>query len=113
MNNQGQPGLDWTVVLLRRRPARTVQGRPEGGYTDEFEIICCDCGDDPGLEHREVSHTLQRIRGPYPGAAGITAYVRQHPRPQRIHQSGRHPVREAGRCPPVGGSRHPAPAERR
>ena len=107
MNDQGQPGLGWTVVL-RRRPARIVEGRPEGGYTDEFEIICCDCGDDPGLDYREVSPALERIRGPYPIAAGITAYVqhvRQHPRPQQIHLSGRHPLREADRCPPVAGSR--------
>ena len=115
MNDQGQPGPGWTVVL-RRRPARMAEGRPEGGYTDEYEIICCDCGDDPGLDHREVPPALKRIRGPYPIAAGITAYVqhaRQHPRPQRIHPSGRHSVREADRCPPVAGSRGPAPAERR
>jgi hypothetical protein len=107
MNDQGQPRPDWTVVL-RRQPTRIVEGRPEGGYTDEFEIICCDCGDDPGLDYREVSPALQRIRGPYPIAAGITAYVqhvRQHPEPQRIHPSGRHPVREADRCPPVASSR--------
>jgi hypothetical protein len=115
MNDQGQPGLGWTVVL-RRRPDRIVEGRPEGGYTDTFEIICCDCGDDPGVDYREVSRALQRIRGPYSSAAGITAYVqhvRQHPRPQRIRPSGRHPVREAGRSPLVAGSRDPAPAERR
>ena len=107
MNDQGQPRPDWTVVL-RRRPARIVEGRPEGGYTDEFELICCDCGDDPGLDYREVSPALQRIRGPYPVAAGVTAYVqhvRQHPEPQRIHPSGRHPVRDADRCPPAASSR--------
>jgi hypothetical protein len=76
MNDQGQgeSGHGWTLVL-RRRPMRIVDGRPEGGYTDDFEIICCDCGDDPGLDYREVSRELQRIRGPYPAAAGITAYV--------------------------------------
>jgi len=115
MNGQGQTGPGWTVVL-RRRPTRIVEGRPEGGYTDEFEIICCDCGDDPGLDYREVSPALQRIRGPYPNAAGITAYVqhaRRHPRPHGIHPSGRRPVREPDRCPPVADSRDPAPAERR
>jgi hypothetical protein len=25
--------------LVVRQPARIVEGRPEGGYTDEFEII--------------------------------------------------------------------------
>ena len=38
-----RPGYDWTVVL-RRQPARMVEGRPEGGYTNMFEIICCDYG---------------------------------------------------------------------
>ena len=63
----------WTVAL-RRQPARIVDGRPEGPYTDAFEIICCDCGEDPGLECFEVSRRLQLIRGPYPIAAGIAAY---------------------------------------
>ena len=87
MNNQGQPGHGWTVVL-RRRPVRIVGGRLEGGYTDEFEIICCDCGDDPDLDYREISPELQRVRGPYPIAEGITAYVkhaRRHPRPGPIN----------------------------
>ena len=51
-----------------------MDGRPEGPYTDAFEIICCDCGEDPGLGHFEVSRRLQLIRGPYPIAAGIAAY---------------------------------------
>ena len=41
MNDQGQPGNGWTVVL-RRRPVRMVEGRPEGGYTEDYEIVCCD-----------------------------------------------------------------------
>jgi hypothetical protein len=68
-----EPAIGWTVVL-RRRPVRIVAGRPEGGYTDTFELICCNCGDHPGLDHREVSAELQRIRGPYLFAAGIAAY---------------------------------------
>jgi hypothetical protein len=56
----------WTVVL-RRQPARMVEGRAEGGYTDVFELICCDCGDDPG---------------PYPVADGIRAYEQHF----RLHQ---------------------------
>ena len=97
MNNQGRTGHGWTVVL-RWRPARIVKGLPEGGYTDEYEIICCDCGDDPDLDYREVSPELQRIRGPYPIAAGITAYVkhaRRHPRPRRIHRLAGRPARNA------------------
>jgi len=27
-----------------------VDGQPQGGYTDVFELICCDRGDDPGLD---------------------------------------------------------------
>jgi hypothetical protein len=68
-----QPGDGWTVVL-RRQPARIVDGRPQGGYTDNFELICCDCGDDPGLDYREVSPRLQLIRGPYLIADGVAAY---------------------------------------
>jgi hypothetical protein len=88
MNDQGQPGPGWTVVL-RRRPVRIAEGRPEGGYTEGFEIVCCYCGDDPDLDYREASPELQQIRGPYPIAAGIAAYVkhaRRHPRPQRTEQ---------------------------
>jgi hypothetical protein len=73
VTSHGLTGLAWTVVL-RRQPLRIVQGRAEGGYTNVFEIICCGCGDDPGQDHREVSPQLKRIRGPYPIAAGVTAY---------------------------------------
>lgn len=75
MNIPGLPGHGWTIVL-RRQPARIVEGRPEGGYTDAFEIICCDCGDNPDVDYSEVSPELQRIRGPYPFAAGVAAYQR-------------------------------------
>jgi hypothetical protein len=88
MNDEGRPAHGWTAAL-RRRPVRIAQGRPEGGYTEEFEIVCCDCGDDPDLDYRQVSPELQQIRGPYPIAAGITAYVkhaRRHPTPQRTQQ---------------------------
>ena len=93
MTTRNNPRRDWTVVL-RRRPVRMVDGRAEGGYTDEFEIVCCDCGDDPELDYREVSPELRRIRGPYPMAAGVTAYLRharQHPGPAGGHQPGRRP----------------------
>jgi hypothetical protein len=69
-----QPGNGWTVVL-RRQPARMVEGRPEGGYTDLFELVCCDCDDDPDLDYSEVSSELRRVRGPYLIADGITAYA--------------------------------------
>jgi hypothetical protein len=82
MNGQDQPGHGWTVVL-RRQPARIVEGRPEGGYTDRYELICCDCGDDPDRDYREVSAELQHIRGPYLFAAGIAAYERHVERRHR------------------------------
>jgi hypothetical protein len=39
-----------------------------------FELICCDCGDHPDLDYRDVAPELQRIRGPYPIAAGVAPY---------------------------------------
>ena len=80
MATREQAGDSWTAVL-RRQPARMVEGRPEGGYTDLFEIICCDCGDHPYLDYSEVSPELRRVRGPYPIADGVAAYekhLRQH-----------------------------------
>jgi len=70
-----QPGPGWTLVL-RRQPVRIVDGQPQGGYADVYELICCYCGDDPDLDYRHVSPELQRIRGPYPIVAGIAAYGR-------------------------------------
>lgn len=73
MQTLDEPPLGWTLVL-RRQPVRLVEGRPEGGYTDAYELICCECGDDPDLDYRDVSLDLQRIRGPYRFSAGIEAY---------------------------------------
>ena len=82
MATDAQPADDWTVVP-RRQPARIVEGgRPEGDYTDVYEIVCRDRGDDPVLDYREVSPRLQLVRGPYPIAAGVAAYE-QH---LRLHQ---------------------------
>jgi hypothetical protein len=83
MRTLDRPGHGWTVVL-GRQPVRLIEGEPEGGYTDAFEIICCHCGDDPDLDYRDVSSEMQQIRGPYPIAAGVAAYkkhVGQHPQP--------------------------------
>jgi hypothetical protein len=75
------PRVDGWTLVLRRQPARIVAGRAEGGYADVFELICCDCGDDPDLDYREVAPRLQLVRGPYPIAAGVAAYE-QH---RRLH----------------------------
>lgn len=69
----GQSGHGCTAIL-RSQPARLVDGRAEGGYTGAFEIICCDCGDNPSLDYFHVSPRLQKIRGPYTIAAGLDAY---------------------------------------
>lgn len=60
--------------FLRRKPVRIVAGRIEGGYTSAFEVICCNCGDNPCLDYSEVSPQLQRLRGPYTLREGFAAY---------------------------------------
>ena len=85
-----QPAPGWTVVL-RRQPVRIMEGQPVGGYTDVYELICCECGDHPDLDYRDISPELQRIRGPYTFAAGITAYgkhVNRYHRQQPILRPG-------------------------
>jgi hypothetical protein len=76
MQIDDEPALGWTLVL-RRQPVQLVGGRPLGGYTDVYELICCDCGDNPEQDYRDIQPYLQRIRGPYTFRAGIEAY-RQH-----------------------------------
>ena len=66
----GQPGHGCTAVL-RSQPVRVVDGQVEGGA---FELICCECGDNPRLGYSEVSPRLQQIRGPYTIAEGLAAY---------------------------------------
>jgi hypothetical protein len=70
----GQPGHGRTASL-RRQPARIVDGRMGSGYTDVFELICGECGDHPYVDYRDIPPRLQRIRGPYPLAAGLRAYA--------------------------------------
>ena len=101
MRTHNQPGLGGTVVL-RRQPARVVQSRVQGGYTSAYELVCCDCGDHPDLDYRDVSPERQRIRGPYSIAAGVAAYEvhvnvyhRQQPG-QAVHDAGRRPACAGG-----------------
>ncbi len=54
MQAPDQPAPGWTVVL-RRQPVRIVEGQPEGGYTDAYDLICCECGDQPDLDYRDIS----------------------------------------------------------
>ncbi|TVZ02234.1 hypothetical protein EAS64_25760 [Trebonia kvetii] len=63
-------------MVLRGRPTRIPGGQPQGGSIHVYELICCDCGDDPDLDYRDVSLELQQIRGPYPFREGVAAYER-------------------------------------
>jgi hypothetical protein len=69
----GRPGHG-SKAVLRRKPVRIVHRRFEGGYTDGYEVICPDCGDDLYLDYSEVSWRLQWLRGPYTLEAGLAAY---------------------------------------
>jgi hypothetical protein len=63
-----------SAAVLRRQPVRIVDGRFEDGYTDVFELICPDCGDNRDLDYSEVSWRLQWLRGPHMLEAGLAAY---------------------------------------
>jgi hypothetical protein len=69
----GEPGHGCTAAL-RRQPVLIVAGRAEHADTDAFELICCECGDNPYLDYSQISPRLQQIRGPYTLAAGLAAY---------------------------------------
>jgi hypothetical protein len=71
----GEPGHGGTAVL-RRQPVLTGGGRAERRYTGAFELICCECGDNPYLDYSQVSSRLRQLRGPYTMAAGLAAYER-------------------------------------
>lgn len=75
ITGRGLPRPNWTLVL-RRMPAWAAEGRPEGRRTDDYELICCDCGDDLDADYRDVAPHLRRLRGPYPIIAGVAAYLR-------------------------------------
>jgi hypothetical protein len=79
--------------FLRRQPVRIVAGRVQGGWTSAFELICCDCGDNPYLDYSEISPRLQRLRGPYTLPEGAATY-QEHLRgrwscPMRARQRSR------------------------
>ena len=69
----GQPGHGSTA-FLRNQPARIVNGRVQGGYTDVYELICPGCGDHPHLDYSQVPPRLQWLRGPRQLAAALAAY---------------------------------------
>jgi hypothetical protein len=91
MATRDQPRDDGWTVVLRRQPARIVDGRADAPYTDAFEIICCSCGDDPGLDYFAVSPRLQLVRGPYSIAEGVAAYeahLRLHTQAETAYRQG-------------------------
>ena len=64
------------LIRLRRQPASLSNCHPGGNTsTTTFEIICRQCGDDPGLDYREISPELRQIRGPYLLRAGTEAFL--------------------------------------
>jgi hypothetical protein len=63
-----------TVGQLRQCWGAVLRRQSASGGSDAFEIICCRCGDDPGLDYRQVSTRLRLVRGPYPLAVGVAAY---------------------------------------
>jgi anti-anti-sigma factor len=67
---------DWPVTL-RRQPGSLNTGHAEGD-TSMFEIICRGCGNDPTLDHREVSAELQQLRGRYTLSTGMAAFTRHN-----------------------------------
>lgn len=70
----GRPGHGRTTSLRRQSAWVADEGRAR--YTGAYEVVCCACGDHPYLDYSEISPRLQRIRGPYPLAAGVAAYHR-------------------------------------
>ena len=66
----GEPDHGGTAVL-RRQPVLLADGRAERRYTGAFELICCECGDNPYLDYSRVSPRLQQLRGPHTITAGL------------------------------------------
>ena len=90
MPTYDQPTLGWTVVL-RRQPVRIVKVSLKAATPMHMSFVCCECGDHPDLDYREISAELRRIRGPYMFAVGIAAYgehVRLRHRPQSVREAG-------------------------
>jgi hypothetical protein len=71
----GQLGHTSSAVIRSQR-IWTADGKWR--YTGEFEIICCDCGDDPALDYAKVSPLLRRLRGPYRTLERAQAALERH-----------------------------------
>jgi len=69
----GQPGHGPTAVL-RRQPARIVDGCIQGGYNDVNELVCPSCGGRLDLDYFQVPARLRWLRGPRTLEEGLAAY---------------------------------------
>jgi hypothetical protein len=70
---------DIDIVTSDRPAPRSggiMQCPADGGHPALFELICYDCGDDPGQAYGEIPPRLQRLRGPRPIAIAWAAYER-------------------------------------
>ena len=65
-------------AILRAQPAGMIDGRPAGGYTGRYEVICRACGDDRCLAYDEVPPGLQKLRGPSESLASGLAALHAH-----------------------------------
>jgi hypothetical protein len=68
----GQSGRGRATSLRRQLVWMADERRARA--TGAYEVVCCACGDHPYLDYSEIPPRLQRIRGPYPLAAGLAAY---------------------------------------
>ena len=55
-----------------------VDGHPEGGYTDIWEIICPDCGDDGKRSYAELPPELRQVRGQHADARAAERALMKH-----------------------------------
>ena len=72
----GELGHGFGAILRRCRPTPVAHGQAEDSHAAEFELICFDCGDNPGLDYSQLSPRLQRIRGPRTMETAWAAYER-------------------------------------
>jgi hypothetical protein len=74
----GMPGHGRGLTSARLQPVRLVDGYVQGGYTDKWEVICYDCGDDHNMNYDELPPQLQAIRGPYDTRDVAIVAVEEH-----------------------------------
>ena len=67
------PGHGRGMTSIRLQPAAYHQ-RPDGqvtvsyaDYSNTYEVICPDCGDNLNVPYDAISPDLQQVRGPYQG----------------------------------------------